>query len=68
MLGAVKFWNEERGFGFVHPDDGSLDVWFGRSVRNKSGAAALKDGDRVEFEIERVADGRMRASELRKLR
>ena len=50
--GTVKFFNQTRGFGFITPDKGEKDVLVHGSALAHTGAAALKDGDKVSFEIE----------------
>lgn len=46
--GTVRIWNELKGFGFVRPDDGKPDVFFGRAAFTKG--AVIIDGSRVQFE------------------
>ena len=51
--GTVKFFNTEKGFGFITPDEGGKDVFV-----HKSGTrAALYEGDKVTFEIEQMLLG-----------
>lgn len=47
IMGVVKAWNEERGFGFIKPDDGSEDLFCHRT--SIEGAESLPDGARVSF-------------------
>lgn len=49
--GTVKWFNAEKGFGFIAPEDGSPDVFAHFSAINASGFRSLNEGDRVEFEI-----------------
>jgi len=56
--GTVKFFNHTRGFGFITPDNGEKDVFVHSSALARSGASALKDGDKVSFEIEDDTRGR----------
>lgn len=53
LTGAVKFFNETKGFGFIKPDNGSKDVFV--HVSALGGLQALSNDQRVVFEIE---DGR----------
>ena len=49
-VGIVKFFNEQKGFGFIAPDDGSPDVFVHISALERSGMTTLKDGQRVSFD------------------
>jgi CspA family cold shock protein len=49
MQGAVKFFNQAKGFGFITPSDGSKDVFVHQTEIH--GSRQLQDGDRVEFEV-----------------
>ena len=48
--GTVKWFNAEKGFGFIAPDDGSADVFAHFSAINSSGYRSLDEGAKVEFE------------------
>jgi len=58
LNGTVKFFNHTRGFGFIAPDNGEKDVFVHSSALAHSGASALKEGDKVSFEIEDDRRGR----------
>ena len=49
--GTVKWFNEQKGYGFVHPDDGSKDVFVHISAVESAGLRTLKEGQKVSFEI-----------------
>jgi len=57
MTGTVKFFNAEKGFGFISPADGSKDVFVHFSAIQGSGFKTLAEGQRVEFSIESGAKG-----------
>ena len=50
--GTVKFFNHSRGFGFIEPTDGGADVFVHVTAVERSGMAALTEGQKVSFEIE----------------
>ena len=49
--GAVKWFNAEKGFGFIAQDDGGADVFVHYSAIDTQGYRSLDEGQRVEFEI-----------------
>ncbi|PCN48952.1 cold-shock protein [Curtobacterium sp. 'Ferrero'] len=49
--GTVKWFNNEKGFGFIAPDDGSADVFAHFSAISGSGYKSLEENQKVEFEI-----------------
>lgn len=50
-LGTVKWFNAEKGFGFIAPDDGSADVFAHYSAITSSGYKSLDENQKVEFEV-----------------
>lgn len=55
--GAVKWFNEKKGFGFITPDSGGADVFVHFSGIQASGFKTLAENDRVSFEIEQGPKG-----------
>jgi CspA family cold shock protein len=49
--GTVKWFNSEKGFGFIVPDDGSNDLFVHYTEVRTPGRAHLEDGQKVEFEV-----------------
>lgn len=50
-IGTVKWFNAEKGFGFITPDDGTQDVFAHYSAIEAKGYRTLEEGQRVEFEV-----------------
>ena len=49
--GTVKFFNTQKGFGFIQPSDGSKDVFVHISALERAGIPALREGQKVQFEV-----------------
>ncbi len=49
-IGTVKFFNTTKGFGFIHPEDGSKDVFVHISAVERSGMTTLREGQKVSFD------------------
>jgi CspA family cold shock protein len=49
--GTVKWFNAEKGYGFIAPDDGTADVFVHYSAIQSSGYRSLDEEQRVEFEV-----------------
>ncbi|WP_317931790.1 cold-shock protein [Halioxenophilus sp. WMMB6] len=49
--GTVKWFNADKGFGFITPDDGSKDLFVHHSEIQMSGYKTLNEGQKVEFEV-----------------
>lgn len=55
--GRVKWFNSQKGFGFIVPDDGGKDLFVHFSAIQNSGYKTLKEGQKVEYEIEQTDKG-----------
>lgn len=55
--GTVKWFDDQKGFGFVTPEDGSKDCFVHHSAIQGSGFKSLAEGDRVEFDMIQEAKG-----------
>jgi CspA family cold shock protein len=52
QTGTVKFFNGERGYGFIKPDDGGRDVFVHITAVERAGLKALSEGQRISFDVE----------------
>ena len=50
--GTVKFYNSQKGFGFIQPEDGSADVFVHATALERAGMNGLNEGDKVSFETQ----------------
>ena len=64
--GTVKWFNGQKGFGFIQPDDGGNDVFVHISAVERAGMSRLNEGQKVSFEV--VADRRTGKSSAENLR
>ena len=55
--GTVKWFNADKGFGFIAPDDGSADVFAHFSAINGSGYRSLEENQQVSFDVAHGAKG-----------
>jgi CspA family cold shock protein len=66
--GTVKFYNAQRGFGFIQPDDGGKDVFVHATALERAGLHTLIEGQKVSFDTEqdrrsgKTAVGNIRAA------
>lgn len=49
--GTVKWFNEQKGYGFIQPDNGNKDVFVHISAVERAGLRTLKEGQKVSFEV-----------------
>ncbi|MDN5755854.1 cold-shock protein [Arthrobacter rhombi] len=63
-IGTVKWFNAEKGFGFIAPDDNSDDVFAHYSAIQSNGFRSLEEGQRVEFEVTQGQKG-LQATDIR---
>ena len=61
--GKVKFFSEDKGYGFVASDDGGKDAFVHHTILKECGLRTLKENDRVQFETE-DNNGKERVSKI----
>jgi CspA family cold shock protein len=66
-IGRVKFFNSDRGYGFIGPDDGGSDVFVHVHDVETAGMKTLVAGQRLGYDIGAARDGRSKAINLRLL-
>jgi CspA family cold shock protein len=52
QVGTVKFFNEQKGYGFIAPDSGGKDVFVHVSAVERSGLRSLVEGQKISFDVE----------------
>ncbi|QOL81556.1 cold-shock protein [Pseudooceanicola spongiae] len=62
--GIVRWYNIEKGYGFIAPEGGAKDIFVHVTALEKSGLTSLSDNQRVSFEIKEGRDGRESAMNL----
>jgi len=62
--GTVKWFNAQKGYGFIQPDDGSKDVFVHISAVEAAGLRGLNEGQKLTFEVERGRAGKTAAVNL----
>jgi cold shock protein len=65
-MGTVKWFNNQKGFGFIQPQDGSKDVFVHISAVERAGMDTLSEGQKISFEV--VADRKTGKSSAENLR
>jgi CspA family cold shock protein len=63
--GTVKWFNAQKGFGFVEPDDGGKDVFVHISAVERSGIGTPREGQKLSYDLERDQRGRVSAINLK---
>lgn len=62
--GTVKWFNTEKGYGFIQPEEGGKDVFVHISAVERAGLTGLADNQKVSFDLEVGRDGRQSATNL----
>jgi CspA family cold shock protein len=61
ITGTVKFFNADKGYGFIEPDNGGQDAFVHISAVERAGLATLREKDRVTYDLEQDKRGKMAA-------
>ena len=64
QTGTVKFFNGQKGFGFIQPDDGSKDAFVHISAVERAGLSGLREGQKVEYDLVPGRNGKSSAENL----
>ena len=64
-IGTVKWFNAQKGFGFIQPESGGKDVFVHISAVERAGIGSLNEGQKVSFEVQRGQQGKMSAENLK---
>ncbi len=64
-IGTVKFFNMDRGYGFIAPEDGSKDAFVHISAMERAGISSLDEGQKVEYVVQPGRDGKSAAENLK---
>ena len=62
--GTVKFFNADKGYGFIAPEDGSADAFVHISAVERAGLSTLQQNQRLSYELETGRNGRVSAINL----
>lgn len=65
--GTVKWFNTDKGYGFIAPEDGGKDVFVHISAVERAGLTGLADNQKVSFDLESGRDGRASAANIQLL-
>jgi CspA family cold shock protein len=63
--GTVKWFNAQKGYGFIQPSDGSKDVFVHITAVERAGLGSLNEGQKVSFDLERGQQGKTSATNLK---
>lgn len=65
MQGRVKWFNSQKGYGFIAPDDGTKDVFVHMNSVTKAGMMDLAEGQTLLFDVEKGKNGKPAATNLK---
>jgi CspA family cold shock protein len=65
--GVVKWFNAQKGYGFIEPSDRSKDIFVHVTALEEAGIDTLREGDKVSYEIENGRNGKVHAGKLKRI-
>jgi CspA family cold shock protein len=65
QTGTVKWFNAAKGFGFIQPDGGGADAFVHISAVERAGLDGLREGERVQYDLQRGQNGKSSAENLK---
>jgi CspA family cold shock protein len=63
--GTVKFFNEQKGYGFIQPDEGGQDAFVHITAVERAGMRTLRENQRIGYDLEQDRRGKMAATNIR---
>ena len=63
-IGTVKWFNGQKGYGFIKPDDGAKDLFVHVSAVERAGLGSLNEGQKLSFDLEHGQQGKTSAVNL----
>jgi CspA family cold shock protein len=66
-VGTVKWFNAQKGYGFIQPEDGSKDVFVHISAVEQAGMRSLNEGQRIGYDLETGKQGKVAAVNLKQV-
>ena len=67
ITGTVKWFDPNRGYGFIKPDSGTQDAFVHISAVERAGLAELREGQKVEYELQTGSNGKKSAENIKLL-
>ena len=66
-IGKVKFFNNDKGYGFIEPEDGGKDAFVHMTAVQAAGLTTLRENQRVQYELREDRPGKMAAVDLQEV-
>ena len=67
QTGTVKWFNATKGFGFIQPDNGGPDAFVHVSAVERAGLGSLREGEKVQYDLQRGNNGKSSAENLKRV-